>query len=79
LSSDTGTLDVSTHSNGEHLSLIWLERGGPDVAKPPEAEGFGSKLVRHSIYKQLGGSIEHDWSKEGLIVTVRLKRAKLSH
>jgi two-component sensor histidine kinase len=77
LSSDAGTLDVSTRSNGPHLCLIWMERGGPAVVTPPKAEGFGSKLVRHSIYKQLGGSIEHDWSEEGLIVTVQLGRAKL--
>jgi two-component sensor histidine kinase len=56
-----------------------MERGGPVVEAPPEAEGFGSKLVRHSIYKQLGGSIEHDWSQEGLVVTIQLKRAKLGN
>jgi two-component sensor histidine kinase len=77
LSTDEGTLDVTTQANGEHISLIWMERGGPVVEAPPEAEGFGSKLVRHSIYKQLGGSIEHDWSNEGLVVTIHLKRAKL--
>jgi two-component sensor histidine kinase len=79
LSSEEGTLDVSTQSSGDELSLIWMERGGPSVEAPPQAEGFGSKLVRHSIYKQLAGSIEHDWSEQGLIVTVRLKRAKLGH
>lgn len=78
LSSDVGTLDVSTQSGGEDLSLIWMERGGPAVEAPPEAEGFGSKLVRHSIYRQLGGSIEHDWLPGGLVVTLRLDRAKLS-
>lgn len=78
LSSDAGTLDVSTHSDGDHISLIWMERGGPTVDAPPKAEGFGSKLVRHSIYKQLNGTIEHDWCEEGLIVTVQLDRTKLS-
>jgi two-component sensor histidine kinase len=78
LSSDAGTLDVSTQPDGDWLSLIWMERGGPAVETPPAAEGFGSKLVQHSIYRQLGGTIAHDWSAEGLIVTVRLDRAKLS-
>jgi two-component sensor histidine kinase len=77
LSTDTGTLDVSTQTNGDQLSLIWMERGGPAVKAPPEAEGFGSKLVRHSIYRQLGGTIDHEWAEEGLIVTVRVERAKL--
>jgi two-component sensor histidine kinase len=78
LSSDAGTLDVSTRSSDDQISLIWMERGGPAVETPPDAEGFGSKLVRHSSYRQLGGSIEHDWSEEGLIVTVQLSRAKLA-
>jgi len=79
LSSDSGTLDVSTQSNGDHINLIWMERGGPAVEAPPEAEGFGSKLIRHSIYRQLGGTIEHNWSEGGLVVTVQLSRAKLSN
>lgn len=78
LSSDDGTLDVSTQPGGDDLSLIWMERGGPPVEAPPEAEGFGSKLVRHSIYRQLGGTIEHQWLPGGLVVTVRLNRGKLS-
>lgn len=78
LSSDTGTLDVSTQSRGDQISLIWMERGGPLVTAPPEAEGFGSKLVRHSIYRQLGGSLEHVWAEEGLVATITLDRQKLS-
>lgn len=78
LSSDDGTLDVSTQPGGDDLSLIWMERGGPPVEAPPEAEGFGSKLVRHSIYRQLGGTIEHQWLPGGLVVNVRLNRGKLS-
>lgn len=78
LSSDAGSLDVSTQPGGDDLCLIWMERGGPTVEAPPQAEGFGSKLVRHSIYRQLGGTIDHDWSPGGLIVTVRLNREKLS-
>jgi two-component sensor histidine kinase len=79
LSSDAGTLDVSTRSQGDDISLIWMERGGPLVEAPPEEEGFGSKLVRRSVSRQLGGTIEHDWSEGGLVVTVHLSRAKLNH
>ena len=79
LSADAGTLDVSTMPEGEQIKLIWMERGGPAVEKPPNTEGFGSKLVRQSIYKQLGGSIEHNWSEQGLVVTIQLKRTNLGH
>ena len=78
LSSDEGTLDVSTQVEGGEFKLMWIERGGPPVKAPPEAEGFGSKLVRRSVSRQLGGSISYDWSPEGLIATVTLNRAKLS-
>jgi two-component sensor histidine kinase len=78
LSSDTGTLDVSTRSDGDEISLIWMERGGPAVEAPPKAEGFGSKLVQRSVSRQLGGTIEHEWSEEGLVVTVQLSRSRLS-
>lgn len=78
LSSDTGTLDVTTRSQGDEFSLIWMERGGPPVEGPPLAEGFGSKLVQRSVSRQLGGSIDYNWSEGGLVATIQLNRAKLS-
>ena len=78
LSSETGTLDVSTRSSGDEISLIWMERGGPAVVAPLKAEGFGSKLVERSVARQLGGTIDHNWSEDGLVITVQLSRAKLS-
>jgi two-component sensor histidine kinase len=77
LSSDSGTLDVSTQSNGDCIRLIWMERGGPCVKAPPTAEGFGSKLMQRSVTRQLGGTIEHNWLEDGLVVTVQLDRSKL--
>ncbi len=79
LSSTTGTLDVTTNAPTDaRLDLIWMERGGPSVNAPPEPNGFGSKLVHRSVSKQLGGAIEYDWAADGLIVTLRLERSKLS-
>lgn len=78
LSSDTGTLDVTTRAHGDEFSLIWMERGGPPVEAPPLAEGFGSKLVQRSVSRQLGGSIDYNWSEGGLVATIQLNRAKLN-
>ncbi len=79
LSSATGTLDVTTNAPTDaRLDLIWMERGGPSVNTPPEPNGFGSKLVHRSVSKQLGGAIEYEWAADGLIVTLRLERSKLS-
>ena len=78
LSSDAGTLDIATQTKGNEFSLIWTERGGPPVETPPNASGFGSKLMQRSVAQQLGGTIHHDWAEGGLIVTIQLDRAKLS-
>lgn len=78
LSAAAGTLDVSSTTSGEDLTLTWVERGGPKVEPPENLGGFGSKLIRRSVAGQLGGSIDYDWSGEGLIVTLRIKRPRLA-
>jgi two-component sensor histidine kinase len=78
LSVPSGTLDISSTSQDEYLVLTWLERGGPEVESPDGPPGFGSQLVKRSVTGQLGGSIDYDWSKGGLIVTLRINRNRLS-
>ncbi|HZF43505.1 MAG TPA: HWE histidine kinase domain-containing protein [Sphingomonadaceae bacterium] len=78
LKAETGMLEITTTSTETQLELTWMERGGPEVVAPPEAAGFGSKLVHRSVSKQLGGAIEYDWAPEGLIVTLRISRDRLA-
>ena len=78
LSAPAGTLDVSSSTEGDDITLTWLERGGPPVERPEGAAGFGSRLVERSVSGQLGGSIHYDWSGEGIIVTLRVKRSRLA-
>jgi two-component sensor histidine kinase len=78
LSCPTGTLDVSSVADAEHVCLTWLERGGPAVAAPDGPAGFGSQLVQRSLRGQLGGSIEYNWSESGLIVMLRISRTRLA-
>jgi two-component sensor histidine kinase len=78
LSEPAGTLDLSSVTEGEHIVLTWLERGGPAVTAPEGAAGFGSQLVRRSVAAQLGGSIDYNWSEGGLIVTLRARRSRLA-
>ncbi len=78
LSAMTGTLDLSSTSDGADIVVTWIERGGPPVSPPADdSRGFGSKLVRRSVAGQLGGSIAYDWSEDGLIVTLRMARERL--
>jgi two-component sensor histidine kinase len=78
LSVEEGTLDVSGTTDGDVLTVIWTERGGPTVEPRNGAEGYGSNLVRRSIAGQLGGSLTYDWSSEGVIVTLQMREDRLT-
>jgi two-component sensor histidine kinase len=78
LSVAAGALDISGTTEGCDTVIVWTERGGPPYSRPVGEGGFGSKLVMRSIAGQLGGSIKHDWSPAGLIVTLRMNSARLA-
>lgn len=78
LSLSTGTLDISSSSDGDDLLLTWAETGGPEIAEPPELTGFGSRMIERSIERQLGGSIGYDWQPAGLVVTLCLRKDRLA-
>ena len=78
LSAPSGTLDISSEPDGDDVVLRWVERGGPHVDAPKGLSGFGSKLLQRSVTGQLGGEIDYEWNEGGLIVTLRMKRARLA-
>ncbi|WP_419814201.1 sensor histidine kinase [Glacieibacterium sp.] len=79
LSVPAGSLDISGSTEGEETIIVWTERGGPPCRAPADGgSGFGSKLVLRSVSGQLGGSIHHDWSPAGLIVTLRMRSSRLA-
>jgi two-component sensor histidine kinase len=78
LSSATGTLDVSCTEADDDIVLIWTERGGPQVAAPDGKEGYGSKMVARVLANDLSGDIERDWSPDGAIITLRMKKERLA-
>lgn len=78
LSKPTGSLELTcTEVEGE-LEMVWKELGGPPVAMARGEPGFGSELVNMSITDQLGGTIDFEWPTEGLIVRLRMSRARLN-
>lgn len=77
LSLGTGMLDISGTSSDTDVCIVWTERGGPSV-EMKRGEGYGSKLLNRSVSGQLGGSIETDWSKEGVIITLIINQQKLA-
>jgi two-component sensor histidine kinase len=74
-----GSLDVSCVDQDEELAIVWAERGGPPVSTPTGFGGFGSKLVSRSVSGQLDGSIAFDWLLEGVVVTLRVCKARLAN
>ena len=78
LSVAAGTLDVSCSDADEDIEIVWTERGGPVVRPPEAAGGYGSNMVARVIANQLGGSIARDWSPEGAIISLRMKKAALA-
>ena len=78
LSTANGTVDVRWLQEGDELVLRWVERGGPTVAGPPPARGFGNVLSRASVEGQLGGVIAYEWLPGGLAVTIRMPKGGLT-
>lgn len=78
LSSETGTLDVSSTGHEEDdVIVVWTERGGPPVATPTGQGGFGSKLINRAMSAQLQGTITCDWAVDGVVVTLKMNRKRL--
>jgi two-component sensor histidine kinase len=78
LSSDSGSLDISSTADENDVYLTWAETGGPRVEEPVALHGYGSKLVARSVATQLHGGIEYDWQSSGLVVRLRMNRDRLS-
>jgi len=78
LSVPTGVLDVSCDNQDGEVGIIWTEQGGPPVVAPDGSGGFGSKLVLRAMSAQLGGSLERNWASEGVVVKLRINKARLA-
>ena len=78
LSTETGTLDVSCSAHDVELVIAWTEQGGPPVVEPANSDGYGSKMIARAVARQLGGSIERDWSPQGLVVRIRMNKDKVA-
>jgi two-component sensor histidine kinase len=53
----------------ERLSLVWTERGGPEVS-PPGRRGFGSRLIERGLAAEMGGVVEMRFEPEGLVCVI---------
>ncbi|MDO9709116.1 PAS domain S-box protein [Paracraurococcus lichenis] len=72
LSTAGGHVALGWEVTGEALRLRWEERGGPPLAGPPPASGFGTRVIEATLERQLGGTVRRDWRPEGLVVEAML-------
>jgi two-component sensor histidine kinase len=77
LSVAEGHVSVEARRVGEEALLVWRERGGPSVAGPPAAKGFGALLAERSVSGQLAGTLQQDWATDGLRVELRVPLGRL--
>jgi two-component sensor histidine kinase len=70
LAVDEGRVDVSWREESDNLILRWVEQDGPPIEAPPTTSGFGSTLAQSTIVRQFGGTLDCDWQRAGLAVTI---------
>jgi PAS domain S-box-containing protein len=79
LSGPSGGVSLRWRIDGEQLELVWRERDGPHLSGTPDASGFGSKLVRLTVERQLNGTVTYRWPDSGLILTATIALSALRH
>ncbi len=62
---EEGVIDVSWVIEDEKIKLLWKESGGPEVS-PPDASGFGTKLLQRAIVREMQGRASHVLLPDGL-------------
>jgi PAS domain S-box-containing protein len=69
LSTDRGRVDFCWGTEGDTLTMSWIEREGPPVS-PPKRRGFGSIVMEAMTERSVDGTVDLDYSPAG--VTWRL-------
>jgi two-component sensor histidine kinase len=64
--SGNGLVTIKWTTNGK-FGLEWIESGGPAVIKNPVRIGFGSKLIKQVVERELGGTVQIQYRSEGLV------------
>jgi PAS domain S-box-containing protein len=68
LSTDRGHVDISWVSDGDTLTMSWIERDGP--VSPPKQRGFGTIVMEAMAERSVGGGVTLHYAPSG--VTWRL-------
>ena len=71
LSAESGHIQIAWEKEPDRLTLSWIESGGPTVKRPRRA-GYGTRVIKGGIERQLGGHADFDWQPEGLRCTLSM-------
>ncbi|SDC62170.1 PAS domain S-box-containing protein [Sphingomonas sp. YR710] len=66
-----GSVGLHIRREGNEWRMEWNETGG-QAADAPAHEGFGTKLIRLSVERQLGGAISRNWNRQGFRADIRI-------
>lgn len=69
MSNDSGHVSVRWMVDGDMLTFVWSETGGPPVAAASRT-GFGTKLIKRTLAVELKGTAVLDFEPTGLICRV---------
>lgn len=69
LSTPEGRVRIAWSCGDDGLRFHWHERGGPQVTEPAR-NGFGTRLLRHGLARELGGDVRLDYEPQGLKCTI---------
>jgi PAS domain S-box-containing protein len=72
LSKPDGRVRITASVRDDAVFVRWEEAGGPPILQEPRLTGFGSRLTEISIVRQLGGSVERSWLRDGLRVSIEV-------
>ncbi len=65
LQGEDGSIQIRWSVAGDTLTLDWREKSGRRIA-PPNQQGFGSRLIRQTIVRELQGSVDTVYHEDGL-------------
>jgi PAS domain S-box-containing protein len=80
MSTPSGIVHIGWETREGILQLRWTEIGGPPVAAA--VGGFGIRVIKASVERQLGGTVEIDWRAEGVQCKISVpygSRAEMSY
>ena len=75
LSNAAGHVDliwnIESAPQGDQIRVRWQEVNGPPV-KPPRGDGFGSRILRQVVTKELHGELVLDYQPDGFICQIMM-------